>query len=174
MFAKHFSLSLLLCALTVMAFITSCKTECDEPDVDGINALYLQFAIDGAAGSFSPSELDDVYMVRFQEAPFDSFNFPVDTLNLSALGLLEGGNRLRISRNIPDFGIEGPPYYTSFKYRFHSYSDDWEVRLQSINLEGSYTDDEECDYENFSKTFFLNSDSIDATASTSYVLMRKG
>ncbi|MDA0973744.1 MAG: hypothetical protein O2867_08430 [Bacteroidetes bacterium] len=152
-------------------FLTSCEDACDTPDVDAINAIYLQFDTSGDPGSFQMEELDSVYMVRFQIADFDSFNFPVDTFNLFENEFYEDPYKVRLSRDFPRGLIEGPPYYTDFMYLFQSYGQDFRVRLQSIELDGGYTDD--CTYVNREKSFVLNDDTLDQTGSTEFVLMSK-
>jgi hypothetical protein len=168
-FSFHLFLSVLCLALII--FSASCKKPCKEPDVDALNAIYLQFDTSGEPGSFTSSELDSLYMVRYQQAVYDSFIFPVDTLNLFALELSPEGYRVRISRDYPVGLPEGPPYYTDYMYQFQGYGENFNVRLQNIVLDGSYTED--CIYISRKKGFVLNNDTLDVTGSMEYVLILK-
>jgi hypothetical protein len=154
-----------------MVLLPSCEDPCDTPDVDAINSIYLQFDTSGDPGSFQVEELDSVYMVRFQIADFDSFNFPVDTFNFFENGYYEEPYKVRLSRDFPRGLPDGPPYYTNFMYLFQSYGQDFRVRLQGIALDGGYTDD--CTYVNRQKSFVLNDDTLNQTGRTDYVLMLK-
>jgi len=150
---------------------SSCKKPCTEPDVDALNALYLQFDTSGEPGSFTMNELDSLYMVRFQQADFDSFIFPVDTLNIYEVGFYQEGNKLRISRDFPRGLPSGPPYYTDYMYLFKGRGENYTVRLQNIELDGGYTED--CIYIARMKSFVLNDDTLDVTGSTEFVITRK-
>lgn len=165
----------IISGLTILLYFSSCSNsdDCDAPDVDGINALYLQFNMDGTANAFTQADLDSVYIVRFSEAAFDSFSFAIDTLDLFLEEDFTSDGKVIINKTNPNFANSGPPYYTDFKYLFQSYGQSWQVRLQHIYLSGTYTDDGQCEYVNLGKTYFLNDDSIDATASTAFVLMNK-
>jgi hypothetical protein len=161
----------ILLALFAMV-LSSCEEECDPPDVDALNGIYLEFDTDGGMDSFTAAELDSVYMVRFIEADFDSFLFPVDTFRFYQEGFyLDQPYRIRLSRQFPLGLPSGPPYYSSFKYLFKSFGQDFQVRLQSIELDGSYTDD--CNYETRLKRYVLNDDTLEVTGSTQFVKMVK-
>lgn len=160
-----------LAALATALFCTSCEESCEPVDVDALNAIYLEFDTDGGAGSFTAEELDSVYFVRYQESFLDSFNFPVDTIELHQLGFYQPGYRVRLSRDYPQGLASGPPYYSTFKYKFFNHGDDWQVRLQSIDIQGGYLDD--CDYDTRLKEFVLNDDTVDATGSTTFVSVFK-
>jgi hypothetical protein len=164
---------LIVLALLLILLGSSCKSECGEPDVDAINGIYLQFNMDGSSNAFTAADLDSVYIVRYGDLVRDSFDFPVDTLNLFLEESFGDDGRLIINKDKPDFDGSGPPYFTDFQYLMRSYGQTWQVRLQDIHLEGMYTDDEQCDYVNLSKTYWLNDDSVDVTASTAYILMNK-
>lgn len=163
--------STLLLSLVLAFTLNSCKEECEPIDVDSLNAIYLQFDTSGGADSFDPSELDSVYMVRYQIAEFDSFNFPVDTLNFYQDGFYRDDYRIRLSREIPSSLGGGPPYYSDFMYRFLGRSQDFQVRLQGIRLDGGYVDD--CTYDARLKQFTLNDDTLVVTGSKAYVPMFK-
>ena len=151
--------------------MAACKKDCKNPDVDAINAIYLQFDTSGEPGSFTVNELDSLYMVRFEQAQYDSFIFPVDTLNFSSAGFYGPDYTVRLSRDYPSGLSEGPPYYTDYMYLFQSYGETFKVRLENIELDGSYTED--CEYISRKKSFVLNDDTLDVTGSTAFVLIQK-
>lgn len=156
-----------------MASLASCKKECEPVDVDDINSLYFQFNTDGGPGSFSANELDSVYFVRYQAAEVDSFSFPVDTFNLygNCIEFYTEGYTMRFGRSHPIGVPSGPPYYSTFMYKFLSRNQDFQVRLQGIELEGNYKDD--CSYTPGLKRFQLNDDTLIVTGSTSFVHLFK-
>ncbi|NND94152.1 MAG: hypothetical protein HKN45_04755 [Flavobacteriales bacterium] len=160
-------LSIALCAILVCGVFHSCEEECTPVDVDDLNAIYLRFSTDGSPGSFDPFELDSIYYIRFQESFLDSFNFPVDTIELYQLGFYDEDYGLRLSRGFPQGLPSGPPYYSEYKYLFMSRGQSWQVRLQQIEINGGYLDD--CTYETRNKSFVLNDDTIDATGSTAFI-----
>jgi hypothetical protein len=157
--------------LLIVIGLFSCQKDCEPVDVDDINSIYLQFNTDGSPTSFSPQELDSVYMVRYQPAEVDSFSFPIDTFNLYEIGFYSDDYKIRLGKNHPIGVPGGPPYYSSFIYRFLSRDEDFQVRLQGIELEGNY--DEDCNYVPGLKRFQLNDDTLIVTGSTSFVQMFK-
>jgi hypothetical protein len=155
-----------------MIFASSgCQDDCEPIDVDALNAIYLQFNTDGGPNSFTEAELDSVYFVRYQPAQLDSFLFPLDTFNLYEIGFTESDYRLRLSRGFPAGTPEGPPYYSEYAYRFVSRDEGFQVRLQSIAIDGGYVDD--CIYEAREKSFQLNDDTLDLPGITTYVQVFK-
>ncbi len=166
MLKNSFSISSLF-ALILLLIGTSCEESCDPVDVDGLNSIYLQFDTSGEENSFNATELDSVYFIRYQESFLDSFSFPVDTVNLYDIGFYQEGYKVRLSKDYPQGIASGPPYYSTFKYKFFNRNDDWQVRLQFIEIQGGYLDD--CNYEARLKQFVLNDDTLDRTGSTSFV-----
>ncbi len=161
----------ILAFIGVTALFGSCQKDCEPVDVDDINSIYLQFNTGSGADSFSPDELDSVYMVRYQPAEIDSFAFPVDTFNIYEIGYYADDYKIRLGKNHPIGVPSGPPYYSSFFYKFLSRDEDFQVRLQGIELEGNYDDD--CNYVPKLKRFQLNEDTLIVTGSTSFVQMFK-
>lgn len=162
---------IIISTLIAIFTITSCDEDCPETDVDAINAIYLQFKTNGD-NSFSTSELDSVYMVRFFEEELDSFNFPVDTFLFFENGFYEPDYKIRLSKNLPAFENSGAPFYTAYKYKLLSFGQPWEVTLQEIELEGGY-DSENCEYIPVKKAYLLNGEYIEVTGSEEYVQITK-
>jgi len=159
---------ILVIASALLLFASSCSEDCEPVDVDALNSIYLDFDTGTDANSFDPSELDSIYMIRYQIGFFDSFNFPVDTITLFDKGVNAPDYRLRIGRESPSGIATGPPYYTQYAYRFFSYGEDWQVRLQSIEVDGGYIDTDNCEYETRLKSYVLNDDTLIRTGQTSY------
>lgn len=151
--------------LTVMA---ACTEVCDEPPIDDINALYLEFKKDGEDG-FTEEELETFYLVRYFQVPGDSLTFPDDTIHYYG-NFYEADNRFRISNGIP-FSNDSL-FFVRYNYGMFFESDTTQqVLLTDITLRGEYIGD--CEYENKEKTFRINGDLVNQTASTDYIQITK-
>jgi len=157
--------------LSVILLFSACKSDCDPVDVDALNSIYLRFNTEGGPDSFSPDELDSVYMVRYQTSDVDSFLFPVDTFNLYDIGFYDDQYGVRLGKNDPIGVPSGPPYYPQYMYKFLSRDENFQVRLQGIEVDGNYQDD--CNYEPVSKRYQLNDDTLMIPGSTTFVSMFK-
>lgn len=155
---KKFSILAILFGIFVC--ISACEEDCEEPNVDDLNAFYFEFKLDGA-NSFSEAELDSIYIVRFQDIIPDSFSFPLDTLNYFDSTLVVDAHVIRLSQGKPFVEVP-PPYFPEYKYKILSINQDLEYRIEQIKLEGSYVGD--CEYVNSEKSLVFNGDTLDMVA----------
>ena len=155
---KSTPILVLLMALTFI--LSSCEEDCEEPKVDDLNAFFFEFKLSGA-NSYSVSELDSIYIVRFQDMVPDSFSFPLDTLTYFDGSLADDEHQIRLSQGNP-FKDVPPPYFPQYKYKILSTNQDMEHRIEQIELEGSYVGD--CEYVNSEKSIVFNGDTLDFIA----------
>lgn len=157
---------LLLSAFVVLA---SCTKICDEPPVDDLNALYLKFNTEGE-DSFTEEELESFYMVRYFDVPGDSLTFPDDTVFYHGHFYEGSAGQIRLSNHIP-FRNDSI-FYVRYNYGLYFESDSTlSYIITDIDLEGTYVG--ECDYENVKKTFHINDQLVDMSASTDYYEIKK-
>ena len=162
---KHFFA--LCCILSL--FIAGCEEDCPDPKVDEINAFYFQFKTSGG-NSFIDSELDSVFMVRYNDILPDSFSFPVDTVNFWEKGFYNDEFQIRLSQGFP-FPLSAPPYFPDYKYKIQSLDQDFEYTVERIELEGDYIG--ECDYINELKLIIFQGDSLDHTNNDQIIFLEK-
>lgn len=155
----------LLLGMTVLA---ACTEICDEPPIDDLNALYLEFKTEGEDG-FSEAERESFYIVRYYQVPGDSLTWPADTIFYFG-NFYEADNRFRISNGIP---FENDSlFYVRYNYGlFFSADSTLSMTISDINLTGKYTGN--CDYENQEKTFRLNGSLVDMGGTTDYYQITK-
>ncbi len=141
---------LTICSLLILtAGIISCEKDCPDQDVDDLNAIYLDFKLNGN-NAFTPDQLNDIFMVRFQTDTLDTLSFQADTFLYYQEGFYADDFKIRISRTLPAFEQIGAPYYSAYNYSIQSTTEDFEILLTNIELVGSY-DDENCIYTNSQK-----------------------
>ena len=148
--------------LLVMGAV-SCNDPCDPPDVEKINALY--FRLETGEDGFSDEQLDNAIMIRFQ-----SFGDSVigDTMEFNGEFFEGSRDELLISRNYPWRGDETAPFYPNFDYRFTDPDSSFNVLISNIEIEGTYFDQEDCDYQNLKKTFEVDSQQVNMTGSQEF------
>ena len=148
---------------TLALLSVSCTKTCDEPDVNGLNALPFQFKTDGSDG-FSESAINSAYMVRYLIAFGDSLTFPKDTISLN------GRDNFRLTNYDPF--VNDSIGYVRYNYaiRFES-SDTLSYVITQIELKGQYTGD--CAYENQMKRFTWNGQVQDITEFSNPFLITK-
>jgi hypothetical protein len=145
--------------------ITACTGECEEPDIQAINALYFELQ-QGGEGGFTDEELDAVYFVRF--VPFSQ---PLIADTFYAQGNYPlGEGRFLINDQYPFFNQEAP-YFTSYGYMVVDPITGYVGNIENIDLEGEY--DGDCGYENLRKKFTFNGDTVDFGGSQDYYLISK-
>lgn len=151
-----------------MAVFAACTEICDEPPIDDLNALYLEFKKDGESG-FSEEERDSFYIVRYYQVPGDSLTWPADTVYYFG-NFYESDNRFRISNGIP-FQNDSL-FYVRYNYGlFFDVDSLLSYIITDINLSGKYTGN--CAYENQEKTFLLNGNFVDMSSNTDYYQISK-
>ncbi len=159
---KQFLVPILLFSLTLA---TSCTEQCDEPDVQAINALYFELQQGGEDG-FSPVELDQIFYVRF--IPF-SEPLIADTFYPGGFFPL-GEGRFYINDAYP-FLNDQSPYFTVYGYQVVDLLSGYVANIENIGLEGQY--DGECDYFNLKKEFTFNLDTVDRGGSVDFYPISK-
>jgi len=158
---KMMRLSLIVGTLALLGL--SCTKICDEPDVNGINALPFKFKTDGNDG-FSQDEINSAYMVRYLIAFGDSLTFPKDTLSLN------GRKDFRLT-NYDPFRNDSIGYVRyNYAIRFEN-NDTLGYVITQIKLKGQYTG--ECAYENQMKRFTWNGQAQDITEFSNPFLITK-
>ncbi len=155
--------------LTAFIIVASCTKICDEPPVDDLNALYLQFKTEGE-DSFTEEELESFYLVRYFDVPEDSLTFPDDTIFYHGNFYDGSDNQIRISNGTPF--LNDSIFYVRYNYGLFFESDSTlSYIITEFDLEGTYVG--ECGYENVTKTFHINDQLVDMSASTDYYEITK-
>lgn len=154
-----------LCLTVIVSaavIFSACSKKCDDPDVQAINALY--FELDQGPGGFTDEALDEIFIVRF--VPFSE---PL----LSDTAFLEGNypsgrGRFYINDEFP-FVNRQSPYFTIYGYTIVDPTTSYGGVIENIELVGEY--DGDCDYNNISKRFTFNNDSIDMGGTQDFYLV---
>jgi hypothetical protein len=157
---KNFNFLLLIFAFLLIA--VSCSEECDEPDIQAINALY--FELDQSSEGFSAEAVDQIYMVRF--VPF-SEPLVADTVYLNG-NYPSGKGRFYINDEFP-FVNNQSPYFTIYGYMVVDPTTGYVGSIENIELKGEY--DGDCNYNNLTKQFTFNGDTLDFGGSQEYYLI---
>lgn len=158
---KMMRLSLIVGTLALLSL--ACTKICDEPDVNGLNALPFKFKTDGTDG-FSQAEINSAYMVRYLIAFGDSLTFPKDTLSLN------GNTDFRLT-NYDPFRNDSIGYVRyNYAIRFEN-NDTLSYVITQIELNGQYIGD--CAYENQMKRFTWNGQDQDITEFSDSFLITK-
>lgn len=159
--ASEFMKKSLYISLFLVAFaFSACTEECDEPDIQAINALYFELQ-NGGENGFSPEELDAVFFVRF--IPFSE---PLIADTLYPNGLYPNGEgRFFINDTYP-FTNDQSPYYTVYGYMVVEPTTGYVANIENIELGGEY--DGDCGYNNTLKKFTVNNDTIDVSGSQAF------
>lgn len=150
----------LLVALSALCF-SACTEECDEPDIQAINALYFELQ-NGGENGFTAEELDAVFFVRF--IPF-SEPLIADTLYTNG-NYPEGEGKFLINDTYP-FNNDESPYYTVYGYMVVEPTTGYVANIENIDLGGEY--DGDCGYINTQKRYTINGDSVDVSGSQVFV-----
>lgn len=146
--------------LFAVALLWSCTEECDEPDIQKINALYFELQQGGEDG-FTEAELDSVYIVRF--VPY-SEPLVADTTYLYGL-YPEGEGRFFINDDFPFLNYQSP-YFPTYGYMVVEPTTGFVATIDNIELKGEY--DGDCDYRNLEKRFTYNGEAHDYGGSQAY------
>ena len=153
--------------LTGLFAITGCEEDCPEVVVDDLNAFFFQFKTSGD-NAFDPSELDSIFIIRYSDVLPDSFSFPVDTVDFYNGVLSFDEYVIRLSQGQP-FADIPPPYFPDYKYRILSNDQDFEFRIEQIDLVGSYIG--ECEYVNSKKSIVFEGDTLDFIAGEDEIIV---
>jgi len=150
--------------LVLISFVilSACSKKCDEPDIQAINALY--FELDQSSEGFTQEALDQIFIVRF--VPF-SEPLVADTVFLNG-NYPSGRGRLYINDEFP-FVNNQSPYFTIYGYTIVDPTTSYGAVIENIELEGEY--DGECDYNNISKRFTFNTDTVNMGGSQEFYLI---
>jgi len=152
----------LLVILLFPLLIYSCSEKCDEPDIQSINALY--FELDQSDEGFTEEAIDQIYVVRF--VPF-SEPLVADTVYLNG-NYPSGSGRFYINDEFP-FVNRQSPYFTIYGYMVIDPTTGYVGTVENIELKGEY--DGDCNYDNLTKRFTFNGDSLDFGGSQEYYLI---
>jgi len=156
--------------LTILLTLSSCEEKCPEINIDDLNAFNFQFKTTGN-NSFTIDELDSIFIVRYLDIVLDSFSFPQDTFDFTNGILNFNEQTIRLSQGQP-FNDIPPPYFPDYKYKILSRNQDFEFRIEQIELVGSYVG--ECEYVNSRKALVFNGDSLDFIAGVDeFILLEK-
>jgi len=149
----------------VAVALTACdpcyNVECDAPDTDSINALY--FAFD--PNHFTTTEIDRAYVLRF--APTDLAQ-PIDTLYIGQQATA-GNGVFRIGMGSFANAVD----FAQFTYGIYANTAEYAYIITDITTQGHYPTDCCCCYRNRTKTFTLNGQGFDRSASTEAVVLGK-
>lgn len=156
---KFFSLIIFLSAAL---FFCACSKKCDDPDVQAINSLY--FELDQSADGFTPEALDEIFIVRF--IPF-SEPLLADTVYLNG-NYPSGEGRFYINDDFP-FVNNQSPYFTIYGYIIVDPTTSYGGVIENISLQGEY--DGDCNYNNISKLFTFNTDTVDMGGTQDFYLV---
>lgn len=163
--AQH---SFLIALIFLLALFTAgCVEECEDPDTDTINALRFQFGL-ASEGGFSEEELNSALIIRYFPALDTNPQSLIDTLPLRDAFEDPANRILRISNNYPWLNAV-QPYYPVYSYLIVQPETGYSDTIRIARVEGTYRG--ECVYENLSKNFVLNGDTIDVTGSTQPYLL---
>lgn len=146
-------------------FLGACSEECDEPDIQAINALYFELKQGGDDG-FNEEELDQLYVVRF--VPF-SEPLVADTVYLEG-NYPEGEGRLFINDEFPFLNSQSP-YFTVYGYMLIDPTTGYVGNIENIELTGEY--DGDCGYNNLEKKFTFNGEEVDMGGTQDYYLVTR-
>ncbi len=149
----------LLFFLFVIGLTVSCSKECDEPDIQAINALYFEL-VEGEDG-FTPEAIDQIYIVRF--VPF-SEPFVADTLFLE--GNYPSGRGKFFINDVFPFVNSQSPYFTIYGYLIVDPTTGYVGNVENISLLGEY--DGDCGYNNLEKNFTFNGEEVDMGGSQAF------
>jgi hypothetical protein len=144
-------------------WMASCSEECDEPDIQEINALYFELKQGGDDG-FTEKGLDEVFLVRF--VPF-SEPLVADTVFLQGNYPL-GEARFLVNDEFP-FTNNQSPYFTTYGYLIVDPTSGFVGSIENIELKGEY--DGDCGYNNLEKKFTFNGEAQDMGGTTDYFLV---
>jgi len=156
---KILSLSALL---LLFGMASSCSKTCDDPDVQAINALY--FELDQSSDGFTQEALDEIFIVRF--VPF-SEPLLADTVFLNG-NYPSGRGRFYINDEFP-FVNRQSPYFTVYGYQIVDPTTSYGGTVENISLVGEY--DGDCEYNNISKRFTFNTDTVDMGGTQNFYLI---
>jgi len=148
--------------LMTIAICCACSKKCDEPDIQAINALY--FELDQSSEGFTQEALDQIFIVRF--VPF-SEPLVADTVYLNG-NYPSGRGRLYINDEFP-FVNNQSPYFTIYGYTIVDPTTSYGGVIENIELEGEY--DGDCGYNNISKRFTFNTDTINMGGTQEFYLV---
>lgn len=149
-----------LFSISWVLFLSACSEECDEPDIQAINALYFELKQGGEDG-FTQEALDQLYVVRF--VPF-SDPLVADTTYLNG-NYPEGEGRLFINDEFPFLNSQSP-YFTVYGYMLIDPTTGYVGNIENIELKGEY--DGDCGYNNLEKKFTFNGEEVDMGGSQDY------
>jgi len=152
----------LFLAFLSIAIFSACSKKCDEPDIQAINALY--FELDQSSEGFTDEALDQIFIVRF--VPF-SEPLLADTVYLNGI-YPSGRGRFYINDEFP-FVNNQSPYFTIYGYIIEDPTTSYAAIVENIELEGEY--DGDCGYNNISKQFTVNNDTLNMGGTQEYYLI---
>lgn len=156
---KPFAIILVFSALLSGA----CSKECNEPDIQKINALYFELKKGGEDG-FTQEQLDSAFIVRF--VPF-SQPLIADTMYLYGK-YTDGDGRFFINDEFPFLNYQSP-YFPTFGYMVVDPLTGFVGTIENIDLKGEY--DGDCHYENLDKNFTYNGEPYNYGGSEEYFLI---
>lgn len=157
--------SILLLSALVAFLFSSCAKECDEPDIQRLNALFFELKQGGDDG-FSSEELDEVYFVRYVQ---ESDPLIADTFYTEGV-FPEGIAKFIINDTYP-FSNAQSPYYVVFGYQIVVESSGFTSNIENIELLGEY--DGDCGYNNTQKAFDLDGEAMDRAGSMEFLQITK-
>lgn len=157
---KNF-LSLTTLLLTLGLF-SACSKNCEDPDVQAINALY--FELDQSSDGFTSEALEEIFIVRF--VPF-SEPLLADTVFLNG-NYPSGKGRFYINDDFP-FVNNQSPYFTIYGYMIIDPTTSYGGVVENISLEGEY--DGDCGYDNIVKRFTFNTDTVNMGGTQNFYLV---
>jgi len=150
-------------SLMLLLVFAACSKECDEPDIQAINALYFELK-EGGDDGFSEKALDELYIVRF--VPF-SEPLVADTVYLQG-NYPSGRGRLFINDEFPFINNQSP-YYTIYGYLIIDPTTGYVGSVENIELKGEY--DGDCGYNNLEKKFTFNGEEVDMGGTEDFYLV---